>query len=169
MDMLKNLMDLTPVLVIIVEGREGWGRRAGAAEGPQRLKQNPCPQNINGPSPLREEKDLFYPFCCLLVWTRQQEATAAENIKHFRWPRIGRPDSAHPTVPRPYRLQVSGWKGNRDIQRLCVSSVFQLTGQFLQIQSNTKDFEFSWLWTSPDTFWDLWTTSSIKKNTNGPT
>lgn len=37
MDMLKKMMDLTPVLVIIVEGRTGWERRAGGAPGRQRL------------------------------------------------------------------------------------------------------------------------------------
>lgn len=37
MDMLKKMMDLTPVLVIIVEGREGWEHRTGGALGWQRL------------------------------------------------------------------------------------------------------------------------------------
>lgn len=33
MDMLKKIMDLTPVLVIIVEGRNGWGPDANKDYG----------------------------------------------------------------------------------------------------------------------------------------
>lgn len=63
MDMLKKMMDLTPVLVIIVEGREGWERSV-----PTRLSLFKIIIII---SPLQKEKDLTtltspgrHPTCC---------------------------------------------------------------------------------------------------------
>lgn len=60
MDMLKKIMDLTPVLVIIVEGRNGWGSHANKDYGIilityRTIRIIICCHTSNG------NRDLFHP------------------------------------------------------------------------------------------------------------
>lgn len=93
MDMLKKMMDLTPVLIIIVEGRTGWERRAGGAPGRKDYNNiiNIYNYNNNQPSvPIKKrEKTCSTPHSlledtwCFVVRTRQRETTGAENVKLY--------------------------------------------------------------------------------------
>lgn len=72
MDMLKKMMDLTPVLIIIVEGREGWERRV--------RPRHSLFQIIILISPLQKETDLTADGLLGDAWCSCQSETLCDGL-----------------------------------------------------------------------------------------